>query len=182
MSESAITQQFSKMIQTIESETKTLKCLVNLRDAMHSRCPDAILDRLRNLESTLINLEHNLDDFDTFLDQELCAVNQLDLMEEQSKRQQELILAMAQQIPSFLKNKAPATQTNQSSVDKHIIPCSDTVIDIQEFESVPKSTRSRLTLPQIMHQYDCITTMILTKGEVNRTSIALQLHLNVSNL
>jgi hypothetical protein len=156
---------FVTFLKSIETETKVLKCLTNLRsiDANSEN-----IEVLRGLESSLDKLEEDADVLDSMLDAELESLLKFEQLCVLCKQQSAAVAKLpgANNIPTsnFVATSNSAKSTSSKSVSIVVPeqskqpPSSSTVapfvrrtddITAEEFEAVSRTTRGRLTLPVI---------------------------------
>lgn len=109
MSES-LAASFTKMVNLIDSETKFLKGISNLRGA-----DSEVQDKLKHIDFTVSALEENLDDFEAFVDAELAALSAIEEVGKQTELQHADVQALKENIPQFL-NIAPPPPPQQQDV------------------------------------------------------------------
>ena len=134
---------FTSFVQNIESETKVLKSLTNIRNHIVSTSSTSeVIDKLSDLESILSRLEKSVELFEDNLDSEIgyLQVTKNNILEK----------AKQQSIDANTLNEAINSQENVT-VNKHKSSQDENInlISTEEFNQVLKSTRNRLTLQQI---------------------------------
>mmetsp|Transcript_20032 Transcript_20032/g.33763 ORF Transcript_20032/g.33763 Transcript_20032/m.33763 type:complete len:279 (+) Transcript_20032:194-1030(+) len=192
MSES-LAVSFTKMVNLIDSETKFLKGISNLRGA-----DSEVQDKLKHIDNSVNALEDNLDDFEAFVDAELAALSAIEEIGMQTELQHSDVQALKENIPQFMntapqnppkrevltdkRRQGPATDQRapvQETVKtketvKHSVSFqgSDSVdaarpdftfITTEQLAAVPKSTRSRLTLAQVTTALQTLVALIADK-------------------
>ena len=178
-----LAQSFTKMVNMIDSETKFLKGISNLRGADKD-----VQNELLNIENDVNQLEMNLADFETFLDRELKALSDMNELAVQSEFQQADVVAMKKNIPQYLTTQSTQqvgegrkpSQDNASSSEcpnhkkrtgRHelIVDQSQnfTFITTDELEAIPRSTRGRLTLEQVTTSLHTMISLIQEKSKVS---------------
>jgi hypothetical protein len=175
-SSNSLVKSFSDLVLSLETETKLLKCLLNLRDVSlqerekshegkgHERGED-VRQKLEKIEGHVENLERDLMNFEEFLDSELQIVEEIEEMNQKSIQQQNEIQTLTMNLPVFFqKENILSEKTNNFSTATS--NASDIFIELQEFESVPKSTRGRLTLEQAIESLESIRRLLDKKSEV----------------
>jgi hypothetical protein len=158
-----LSDNFSRMIRGIENETKLLKSFLHLRNlSLQNSSPHSLelQQKLRQLDGDVENIEANLSDFEQFLDSELVMIEQLEEMNHLVQEQCQTIAQIEKNLPAFFKESSPS-QVNNSSAPF------DFLIELHQFETVPKSTRSRLTLEQTIAALGVVHRLILEKEEVH---------------
>jgi uncharacterized coiled-coil protein SlyX len=156
-----LSDSFAKMVQGIEQETKLLKSFIHLRDLslQKSSPPLELQQKLRQLDGDVENIEANLSDFEHFLDTELAMIHQLEEMSHLVTEQSQTIAKIEQNLPTFFKKDLTKSQLHTPSSP-------DLLIELNDFESIPKSTRNRLTLEQTIAALNAIQRLIQQKAEV----------------
>ena len=95
----SLAESFTKMVTLIDFETRFLKGMSSLRGA-----DSEVRNKLKNIDSFVTDLENNLNDFETFVDQELTALSAMEQLGEQSELQKKDVEIMKENIPHFLLN------------------------------------------------------------------------------
>lgn len=159
MSES-LSQSFGKMVTAIEDEIAKLKLIADLRDATHKRCPANVKDSLHELNQKLSTLENQFTMHENFLEKELMSINRLEnVVLKDSARQHAHLVEIEKSIPAFLRIGNEDTSDNT-------IKTRDYLITMEDFDSVPLSTRSRLDLEEVVDMYRLIHTLVTEKEKV----------------
>lgn len=167
---------FSKMIQLLDNETKTLKSYLNIKETiLNERSSNEIISNLNSLENNINNLEYNLSDFEEYLNEELNSIENIENIHLKGIKQYNKINEIEQNLPSFFKNDNSRILNDKTNIlinennnNNNNINNNNTflLIESQEFENVPKSTRSRLNLEQTIEALNSIQKLIIKKSEV----------------
>ena len=150
-----LVQNFQNLIEHVEEERTVLKCMTNMRDLAHSNCPTDIKAKLSRVEEALSQLEEYSSDFETYIDGEIKSLQALHKLKQYVALQNQDIASVGNNLPTFFQ------QPSTSATDSESL-----LIEKEEFEAVPKSTRSRVTLTQIIESLGLINSMIRTKQNV----------------
>lgn len=166
----SLSANFMRMVQAIDEEVASLKLIADLRDVSQNYCPENVKNSLRELEKSLTSLEYQFDNFDSHLEKELFAIRSLENLKNVSLGQHHNILQIEGSIPDFLRieNEGNSVSGPIKSDFHH-----QKFITMQEFEEVPQSTRSRLTLDEVMRAYQSFCSLIAQKEEVTIKGILL---------
>jgi hypothetical protein len=154
----ALSASFARMVQAMNDEVATLKLISDLRDVSQKRCPENVKNSLREVEKSLVYLESQFDVFDGYLDRELQALQGMDNMKNAIESQRDSILNIEKNIPDFLRieNREHSSQPKDHA----------SLITMQDFEGVPQSTRSRLTLGEVIEAHQIFRSLISQKEKV----------------
>jgi hypothetical protein len=176
-SDENLVQNFAKMVKGIENQTKLLKYSYSLHGALlaaeagggHGGATASsfeVKQKLTNLSSNINHFQMNLNEFEEFLDNEITVLNNLqEFQQNELLQQQETIQQIQQNIPSFFLSPAENESKNHKSKG-NVTTASVLLIALSEFEKIPKSTRSRLTLEHTIDSLNQIQQLILQKEEV----------------
>lgn len=151
-----LVQNFQKLIEHVEEERTVLKCMTNMRDLAHSNCPTDIKTKLYRVEEALSQLEEYSSDFEAYIDSEIKSLHALHKLKQYVALQNQDIACMDSKLPTFFQQPSSSTTDLESVL----------LIEKEEFEAVPKSTRNRVTLTQIIESLGLIKGMIKTKQNV----------------
>ncbi len=158
-----LVNNFSSVIFSLERETKVLKSVMNLKSLLSS---DEILNnkktvnKLKSIEAIVESLEIASDDFENFLDSELVQLNNLELLKQEAIKQVENIKILENSMPKFLINNNN-NDLNNETTEVIIKP-----VDQKEFDSVPSSTKGRLTFQQINEAVNVLNNIFRDKAKV----------------
>lgn len=109
----SLAASFTKMVNFIDSETKFLKGISNLRGA------DAeVQDKLKHIDLSVSSLEENLDDFEAFVDAELAALSAIEDVGKQTELQHADVEALKENIPQFLNTAPPPPPQQDVLIEK----------------------------------------------------------------
>lgn len=137
MSQSSIISSFSNFVNMIEEETKILKSISNISNQISHSPNSNVIEKLVSLDDSVSRLEKSIDFLEESMDNELANLAE-------TKR----IISLANfQKTSILNLNSHLQSTAFSSNNENTVPI--LTISSEEFESISKSTRSRLTLMQI---------------------------------
>jgi hypothetical protein len=177
-SDENLVQNFAKMVKGIENQTKLLKYSYSLHGALLAAEESGpgqtgatassfeVKEKLTNLSSNISNFQINLNEFEEFLDNEIQCLNDLqEFQQNQLLQQQETIQQIQKAIPSFFLPQNGSVSNNNKRANATPM-ASVLLIELNEFEKIPKSTRSRLTLEHIIESLNQIQQLILQKEEV----------------
>ena len=142
---------FSSFITNLETETKTLRTISNLRQAMESN-PE-LLSQLMLFSETVTNVENSMDSFEEHIDSELKQLEETDIFNEDITEQTNYI--------NYLSNLVQTSQLSQKGCKESI-----NLITTEEFENISKTTRNRLTLLQVEDALESIIQFIAVKTKV----------------
>lgn len=169
---------FQNMISNLENETKLLKFSFFLRQ--NTSTSHDMNKELSKLHANIDNFQNDLTEFEDFLDSELNLLNQLNELTHLTQQQHQNIQRISSSLPSFFhdkkknitflddpKNGVSKSAAASSAVGGNEEEIKDLLIELNEFENIPKSTRSRLTLEQIIIALNNIQRLIIQKGEVS---------------
>ena len=167
--QSASVSPFDAFLLTLENEIRTLKSMVSLSCTGEELSSRESVSRLEQIESSLFLLEEQLQDVDCEVDAEISNIIKLQLLSKEINCQGKDFDLIVKNAPSFLFH-SNAIQENicepQLIVTTNLDQKKIKTISSDEFETVPKSTRGRLTLNQINDSHKTFSDKIGLKREV----------------
>lgn len=132
--------EFTSYLHSLETETRVLKSVQNIRNVNDKE----LKNKLLKLERTVEKMEESGDKFEKMLDEEMVVLNENHTaLNKMAKDQQEWIAKLQGELPEFLQNAI-------TSVTRELLY---RPITINEFNTVPVSTRCRLTFENINESY-----------------------------
>jgi len=157
---------FATILTSLDKERLQLKGLAALQtlcSSSSSSSSDSIIDRLNDIQSTIIRLERMTEDIETSLSEEETELANCSVMMTMAKNQTNDINNII--IPSYLRDV--------NIIDDHILKQKNmntkpwgAAIEVAEFDKVSTVVRGRLTLTSINETLRTIKDMVLMKQKL----------------
>jgi Spindle and kinetochore-associated protein 1 len=150
--EGDICPAFLKLLRTVQSETRILRYLSQLRSLPPG---DELSARLNEVETTVREVEQSIAEFSDFLDSEIRSCDVLDKEVYRMAESQNLKILDIRRAAVSVSESNPAAESNNILL-----------VSKSELEIVPKSTRNRLTVGVVSSALSLLQTLSGEKKKV----------------